>query len=207
MTAESEAEAREMQMALGRAVSAWGNIEANLCGIFEFAVTGRFGAAANQAYCAVHSAEVQIAMTSAAIKVALAEKPDALTHWGHLFKRIDKLRERRNALAHGQIIVSNAGAKWSVDFLPFYHAARQAGAEGHQHWAVPDLMRLEEAFRALALDLWQFHFALLEHDQLPQLSPAPDLQLGRAPARKRLVGPRQRSGRGNRGAPQTKPKP
>jgi len=180
------AEARQMQTALGGAISAWARIEGELCNLFAFAVCNRNNMMpAIEAFCSVHSAEVQIDMTSAAITSALY-KTDELAHWKELKRRVDKLRERRNKLAHGQIVRVETGDKYSVDFLPFHHFGSAKDMWDHEHWTAKDLTTLANAFKATAKDIFNFHHALLGREKPPQLSPAPDLQLGRAPSRVRL---------------------
>jgi hypothetical protein len=187
MRRKSAAEVRQLQTALGSAISAWSGIEAELCGLFAFAVcNGKNMQPAVEAFCAVRSAEVQLAMTSAAIMSALYKRTDELAHWDELKKRIDKLRERRNKLAHGQIVRVESGEKYSVDFLPFYHFNAARDMFSHEHWTAKDLTTLSKAFKATTQDLWNFHHALLRHEKPPQLSPAPNLQLGRGPSRVRL---------------------
>lgn len=187
MTAEGEAETREMQMALGQAISAWARIEGTLCHLFSYAVSnGGNAQPAVEAFCAVMSFETQLAMTRKAMETAFKGQKDILDPWEILRRRVDKLRESRNKLAHGQIVRVEKGDEWSVDFLPFFHEGTNKSQEAYVHWSVGDIRKIRGAFSDCAQKLWYLYFHLIRGETPPQLFPEPALQLGRSPASNRF---------------------
>ena len=75
MTDKIEPEVAEMQLALGRAISAWAAIEGTLCSTFCIAVTATDRDAAARAFTAILSFEVQLAVTRAAMAVSYRLDP------------------------------------------------------------------------------------------------------------------------------------
>ena len=191
MTDNIEAEVAEMQLALGRAISAWAAIEGTLCSTFCIAVTATDRDAAARAFTAILSFEVQLAVTRAAMAVSYRRQPKVMEHWTEIAKRIDKLRPLRNKLAHGQIIiVAGSGRLASVDFLPFHHFGAGKSTDEYEHWAVGDLNKLNDAFLTVSSDMHGLICALVGRGTLFPLSPAPNLQVGRPPFHRRKQPPR-----------------
>jgi hypothetical protein len=188
MTVEGEAETRDMQMALGQAISGWAMIEGNLCQLFALALGGggKGHRPAIEVFCAVLSFETQLAMTRKAVETAFQKDKAVLASWGILWKRVDALRPMRNKLAHGQIIRVERGDEWSVDFLPFYHMGASKSNDAYIHWSVTDLRKIREGFNACGKHLWNLHFDLLTGAPPRQLSLEPMPQLGRPPSSKRF---------------------
>lgn len=178
---ETEVEWREMQAALGRAISAWGSIEGHLSLIFERAVTARRSSAASAAFSAILSYEAQLAMTDAAMKVTFSKSAETIEQKKMLRKRIDKLRPRRNKIAHGQIVRQLKGNEpMTIRFMPFYHVHHHRGADAFEHLSITDLNKLHDAFQELAHDLWEFAQSISWSEMRQKLSLFPLSQSDRA---------------------------
>jgi hypothetical protein len=177
---ESAAELAEMQRALGAAISAWGGIEGSLSLIFQRAVGRHRNVAGSAAFSAVLSYEAQLSMTNAAVQATFARDPELLAEWKALAKRIDKLRPRRNKLAHGQIVRETIMGKrlTKTRFLPFFHMHHHHGTDAFEQWTVEQVRALRDDFKLLARDMQRFAFKTIFGEegalQLVPLRPSPE---------------------------------
>lgn len=114
-------------------------------------------------------------MTDAAMKMAFANKADILDQWKALAKRIDKLRPKRNRLAHGQIVRHTKNFDVRMVFMPFFHV-HQIHREmvDFEQLTVADLSKLFEDFMTLSNDLRRFHnHTISPHEMRKKERPKP----------------------------------
>ncbi|GBE42698.1 hypothetical protein BMS3Bbin10_00761 [bacterium BMS3Bbin10] len=144
----------EMQQALGLAMSRWGIIEGALSLIFGQSIKARDGAAASAAFAAIHSYEVQIDVTQAALLMTYRDHPDVKEKWTKFRKRLRNLRPKRNKLAHGQIIQESVGSNpTTTRFIPFYHFHHHHGTDAFEKWELADIQKLANDFRELGKEM------------------------------------------------------
>jgi hypothetical protein len=156
-SAQDEADRREMQQALGLALSRWGHIEGSLALVFQRAVTATRSDSASAAFFAIHSFEVQIAVVSATIEMTFRSAPEALNEWQRFKRRLDRLRPKRNKLAHGQVVqTKTTGKPLLTRFVPFFCIPHHKDISAFEQWDVAEVRRLAEEFGKLGTDLFKF---------------------------------------------------
>lgn len=169
-----------MQAALGKALSRWQRIEGALSRVFWVAVTARHSESASAAFAAIHSAEVQIDMTDATVRMTYRRQKDVLERWKSLRKRLDKLRPKRNRLAHGTIgqqsVIGSGEVK--TRFLPFFYLEHHHGWDGFEQWTLEDLEQHASDFTDLAKDLTEFWWDVKYEGTLLAKSPEPSPEPG-----------------------------
>jgi hypothetical protein len=147
----------EMQQALGLALSRWGHIEGSLALVFMHAVTATRSESASAAFFAIRSFEVQIEVVSATVEMTFRNAPELLADWKRFKHRLEKLRPKRNKLAHGQIVQTKTGGRPAViRFVPFFSITHHKDLSGFEQWDVAEVQRLAEAFSELRVDLFKF---------------------------------------------------
>lgn len=176
---QADAERHEMQRVLGEALSRWGRVEGALNQIFQRAVTAERSESASAAFAAIRGFEVQIDITNAAMRTTFRLHPDVLEDWKALYKRIDKLRPKRNRLAHGQVVQRTEGEKPTETlFVPFYYGGHHLDWSAFEKFTAGQVQQFSEEFAQLSVDMFKFAFDITfgprRRARHPILDPLPD---------------------------------
>jgi len=182
-----EFERRQMQAAVGKALTAWANIEGNLCFLFQTAMAAKDPTVATAVFTTINGFEIRLAITRAAMKVAYKKSPRVLAHWKTIATELGEiLRKKRNKLAHGVILHPYSSAKKSApDFVPYWHSMHPRKLPDFEHWTIEDIERAERDFTRVGGELWQLALALFDQTWSPSSGPKP------SPVRRRI--PRKKS--------------
>jgi hypothetical protein len=97
---------RDFYVAIGRAITAFANIERVLAQTFS-AATGDTKKAATDALFVVPTFDAKLAATNAALKAALVNDQDRLGRWKPLANRAKAASEIRNIIAHNTIWIEH----------------------------------------------------------------------------------------------------
>lgn len=154
---QADVDRHEMQRVLGEALSRWGRVEGALNFIFQRAVTAERSESASAAFGAVRGFEVQTDMTNAAMRMTFRLHSDVLDDWKVLYKQIDKLRPKRNRLAHGQVVQRTEGEKpTETCFVPFYYGGHHLDWSAFEKFTAQQVQQLSEEFAKLSVDMFKF---------------------------------------------------
>lgn len=101
-----DAEADELYLAVGKALSRWNVVENALCNIFVHAVVPspfEIVGSSMSAYWAVISMEARLKMTNAAVCARIVYHPQLSVDWKTLKNKIGRKIKKRNEIAHGTV--------------------------------------------------------------------------------------------------------
>jgi hypothetical protein len=145
-TQEEPKESLELYAAVGRALSAWSQVEHQLCSIFSRTLIEDPNAAVGAAWSAFYAIDSfwgKLNMVGSAVQIRWHDQSTILASWEKIYKRAREKNNMRNELAHGCVI--NFGKPELTFYVPAFHKGLIAGipnllaslSEGAINFALP----------------------------------------------------------------------
>jgi hypothetical protein len=170
----SSDESRDFYAYMGRALSRWSVVEANVFRVFLLGLGGADPDAAGAAYHCAQAFTVRLAMADAAVS-ARFRGSEHLDEWHRLKDRCNRASVNRNKLAHwisGGNGSAAAGRRvWLSPSSDDPRKMERISGKPRPRVYQEDLIRIDEAFQSLANDIYDF-CCLLEQSERPALPPA-----------------------------------
>jgi hypothetical protein len=120
---ELEAERNVLFCAVGKALTAWAEVEAALGALFAQSINPADHMAGFRVYWNIISFEAKLTVCKATIAAAVSHNPDLAKEWSELHKCLSG--KNRNKLAHGQVVqqardLAAGDFTQEIWFIPYY---------------------------------------------------------------------------------------
>lgn len=148
-------------LSVGRALSAWEEVQQKLVLLFASAIGHRHNLPAMQAFGSQMNVSARVEMLDYALQAMLMANPALLAEARALFSRVRGFNDRRNDIAHGCILEVRGSQQGSAEYYlaPSSYLTKKTGGVKEADWPAP-------AYRwtAAQIDRYRTEFEQLTRD-------------------------------------------